>query len=129
MQDLILIEGLKVETVVGCFDWERQILQPLLLDLKIWVDLSAPACSDLLADTLNYAEICDIATHTIQQAKPELIEHAAHLVLIALFEKYQSIEKISIIVRKPAIIPAAQSVGIQIERHRDYLRHFNCNKS
>ena len=127
MQDLILIEGLKVETVVGCFDWERQILQPLLLDLKIWVDLSAAVKSDLLADTLNYAEICEIASQTITQAKPELIEHAAGLVLIALFEQYQTIEKINITVRKPAIIPAAQSVGIQIERHRDYLRHINRN--
>ena len=127
MQDLILIEGLKVETVVGCFDWERQILQPLLLDLKIWVDLSAAVKSDLLADTLNYAEICEIASQTIIQAKPELIEHAAGLVLIALFEQYQAIEKINITVRKPAIIPAAQSVGIQIERHRDYLRHINRN--
>ncbi|HCB29791.1 MAG TPA: dihydroneopterin aldolase, partial [Acinetobacter lwoffii] len=26
--DAIIIEGLKVETVVGCFNWERQIIQP-----------------------------------------------------------------------------------------------------
>lgn len=125
IQDLILIEGLKIETVVGCFDWERQILQPLLLDLKIWVDLSQASESDQLADTLNYAEICDIATQTIVHAAPELIEHAAGLVLHALFNHFQAIEKINITVRKPAIIPAANSVGIQIERHRDYLRHLN----
>ena len=127
MQDLILIEGLKVETVVGCFDWERQIKQPLLLDLKIWVDLSAAAQSDRLDDTLNYAEICDIASQTIIDAAPELIEHAAGLVVNALFEQYQAIEKINITVRKPAIIPAAQSVGIQLERHRDYLRNIHRN--
>ena len=126
MQDLILIEGLKVETVVGCFDWERQILQPLLLDLKIWVDLSQAAQSDRLDDTLNYAEICEIASQTIINAAPELIEHAAGLVLQSLFKQFQAIEKINITVRKPAIIPAANSVGIQIERQRDYLRHINC---
>lgn len=129
MQDLILIEGLKVNTIVGCFAWERQILQPLLLDLKIWVDLSQAAQSDLLADTLNYAEICEIASQTIISAAPELIEHAAGLVLKELFTTYSSIEKINITVRKPAIIPAAQSVGIQLERHRDYLRHFHSKQS
>ena len=129
MQDLILVEGLKVETVIGCFDWERQILQPLLLDLKIWVDLSQAAQSDLLEDTLNYAEICEIADRTIVDAAPELIEHAAGLVLQALFKSFPNIEKINITVRKPAIIPAAQSVGIQLERHRDYLRHINRNES
>ncbi|KAA8735661.1 dihydroneopterin aldolase [Acinetobacter qingfengensis] len=125
MQDLIVIDGLKVETVIGCFDWERQIRQPLLLDLKIYTDLSNACASDMLADTLNYAEICDISSSTIIQSQPELIEHAAHLVIQALFNQFVSIEKINIIIRKPAIIPAAQSVGIQIERHRDYFRHRN----
>lgn len=129
MQDLILIEGLKVNTVIGCFAWERQILQPLLLDLKVWVDLSQAAQSDLLEDTLNYAEICEIASQTIIKAAPELIEHAASLVLQALFIAYPTIEKINITVRKPAIIPAAQSVGIQLERHRDYLRHLHSKQS
>lgn len=33
--DAIIIEGLKVDTVIGCFNWERQIIQPLMLDLTI----------------------------------------------------------------------------------------------
>ena len=126
MQDCILIEGLKVETVIGCFDWERQIRQPLLLDLIIFVDLSKAAASDALADTLNYAEICALASQVIIQAQTELIEHAAHIVLQALFQQFSAIEKIRITVRKPAIIPAAQSVGIQLERHRDYLCDSHC---
>lgn len=123
MQDFILIEGLKVETVIGCFNWERQILQPLLLDLKIWVDLSQACQSDQLEHTLNYAEICELAARTIIDTRPQLIEHAADLVVQALFERYAVVEKINITVRKPAIISAAQSVGIHIERHRDHLRH------
>ena len=37
--DAIIIEGLKVDTVIGCFNWERQIIQPLMLDLIIHNDL------------------------------------------------------------------------------------------
>lgn len=44
--DIILVEGLKVDTVIGCFAWERQIHQPLLLDLTIYYDLSNAAVSD-----------------------------------------------------------------------------------
>ena len=51
--DAIIIEGLKVETVIGCFNWERQIIQPLMLDLTIHNDLSRAAESDKLEDTLN----------------------------------------------------------------------------
>ena len=127
MQDRIVIEGLQIDTVVGCFDWERQIQQPLLVDLSIYADLSSACRSDQLADTLNYAEICSLSSAAIQDAQPQLIEHAANLVLACLFEQYPQIEKINIHIRKPAIIAAAQSVGIQIERHRDYFsnRHRN----
>ena len=120
--DAIVIEGLKVETVVGCFNWERQIQQPLMLDLEIATCLAQAAASDDLVDTLNYAEICEIATQVIVNAAPKLIEHAAKLVIDALFTTYPSIESIKITIRKPAIIAQANSVGIRLERHRHDIR-------
>ena len=120
--DAIVIEGLKVETVVGCFNWERQIQQPLMLDLEISTCLAQAGQSDDLVDTLNYAEICDIATQVIVQAAPKLIEHAAKLVLNALFTTFTAIESIKITIRKPAIIAQANSVGIRLERHRHDIR-------
>ncbi|OFE44560.1 MULTISPECIES: dihydroneopterin aldolase [Acinetobacter] len=117
--DAIIIEGLKVETVVGCFAWERQIQQPLMLDLIIATNLSQAAASDELQNTLNYAEICSISAQVIQQAAPKLIEHAAQLVVDALFTTFAAIESITITIRKPAIIPEANSVGIRLERHRN----------
>ena len=119
IMDAIIIEGLKVDTVIGCFNWERQITQPLLLDLNIQNDLSQAAQSDELSDTLNYAQICELAAQVIQKAQPKLIEHAAQLVLNCLFETFASIESISITIRKPAIIAQAQAVGIRLERQRN----------
>ena len=120
--DAIIIEGLKVDTVVGCFNWERQIIQPLMLDLIIQNNLEQAACSDELEDTLNYAEICEISVKVIQEAQPKLIEHAAKLVIDALFSTYASVESIMITIRKPAIIAQANSVGIRLERHRKDFR-------
>ncbi|HBO71999.1 MAG TPA: dihydroneopterin aldolase [Acinetobacter sp.] len=117
--DAIIIEGLKVDTVVGCFNWERQIIQPLMLDLTIYNDLDQAAQSDELVDTLNYAQICELAAQVIQQAQPKLIEHAAQLVLERLFTTFSSIESIIITIRKPAIIAQATAVGIRLERNRN----------
>lgn len=117
--DAIIIEGLKVDTVVGCFNWERQIIQPLMLDLTIYNDLDQAAQSDELDDTLNYAQICELAAQVIQQAQPKLIEHAAQLVLESLFKTFSSIESIIITIRKPAIIAQATAVGIRLERNRN----------
>ena len=120
--DSIIIEGLKVDTVVGCFNWERQIIQPLMLDLTLMTNLEQASLSDELSDTMNYAEICEISAQVIQKAQPKLIEHAAKLVINALFTTYPAIDSIIITVRKPAIIPQANSVGIRLERHRKDFR-------
>ena len=120
--DAIIIEGLKVDTVVGCFNWERQIIQPLMLDLTLQTNLEQASNSDELEDTMNYAEICEISAKVIQDAQPKLIEHAAKLVINALFTEFLAIESIIITIRKPAIIPQANSVGIRLERHRNDFR-------
>lgn len=120
--DAIIIEGLKVDTVVGCFNWERQIIQPLMLDLTIQTNLEQASHSDELEHTLNYAEICEISAQVIQKKQPKLIEHAAKLVLNTLFTTFPTIESIMITVRKPAIIAQANSVGIRLERHRKDIR-------
>ena len=120
--DAIIIEGLKVDTVVGCFNWERQIIQPLMLDLTLQTNLEQASNSDELEDTMNYAEICEISAKVIQEAQPKLIEHAAKLVINALFTQFSAIESIIITIRKPAIIPQANSVGIRLERHRNDFR-------
>ena len=120
--DAIIIEGLKVETVVGCFNWERQIIQPLMLDMTIQTSLEQASHSDELEHTLNYAEICEISANVIQAAQPKLIENAAKLVLNALFTTFPAVESIMITVRKPAIIAQANSVGIRLERHRNDIR-------
>lgn len=120
--DAIFIEGLKVDTVVGCFNWERQIIQPLMLDLTLQTNLEQASNSDELEDTMNYAEICEISAKVIQEAQPKLIEHAAKLVINALFTQFSAIESIIITIRKPAIIPQANSVGIRLERHRNDFR-------
>ena len=120
--DALIIEGLKVDTVVGCFNWERQIIQPLMLDLTINTNLEKASESDELLDTMNYAEICEISAKVIQDKAPKLIEHAAKLVLDALFTTFPAIESIMITIRKPAIIAQANSVGIRLERHRNDIR-------
>ena len=90
-----------------------------MLDLTIHNDLSQAAQSDELEDTLNYAQICELAAQVIQQAQPKLIEHAAQLVLESLFTTFSSIVSIIITIRKPAIIAQATAVGIRLERNRN----------
>jgi dihydroneopterin aldolase len=35
MTDKVFINGLRAETVIGVYDWERSIRQPLIFDLEM----------------------------------------------------------------------------------------------
>ena len=50
MQDIIFINELRIETVIGIFDWERQIKQTVVLDLELATDISKAAASDHIDD-------------------------------------------------------------------------------
>ena len=52
--DIIFLNDLKVETVIGIWDWERKIRQTVSIDLEMSADIRKAAASDDVEDTLNY---------------------------------------------------------------------------
>ena len=52
--DVVFIEDLRIETVIGIYDWERKIRQVVAFDLEMAFDNRRPAASDKIADTLDY---------------------------------------------------------------------------
>ncbi len=52
--DKIFIHALKTETIVGIFDWERQVKQTVIVDIEFSADIAKAALSDSIDDTLNY---------------------------------------------------------------------------
>ena len=75
--DTVLIEGLAVETVIGVYDWEREVTQRLLVDLELAWDNSVPGASDDVADALDYAAVSERVSQCLQTLQPELLERAA----------------------------------------------------
>ncbi|MDX8384624.1 MAG: dihydroneopterin aldolase, partial [Ghiorsea sp.] len=55
--DLVLIEGLEVRTVIGIYDWEREIRQTVRLDLEMAWDISKAGKTDSIEDTLDYKSV------------------------------------------------------------------------
>lgn len=115
MADSVLIEGLEVETVVGVYDWERQVSQRLLVDLDMTWDNRIPGASDNVCDALDYAAVCERVVSCLQTLKPQLLEHGAE-VLASELQTTFGIAWLRLTLRKPGAVPAAKSVGVRIER-------------
>lgn len=115
MADSVLIEGLAVETVIGVYDWERDVTQQILVDLDMAWDNRAPGQSDDVADALDYAAVSERVARCLRELKPQLLERAAE-VLADLLMKEFGVGQLTLTLRKLGAVPAARSVGVRIER-------------
>jgi len=115
LTDCVLIEGLAVETVVGVYDWERKVSQCLLVDLEMAWDNRRPGQSDEVADALDYAAVSERVAETLQTLKPKLLERGAEAVAEMLMREF-GVRRLTLTLRKPGAVPAAQSVGVRIVR-------------
>ncbi len=114
--DVVFIKGLKVEAVIGVFEWERAITQPILIDITLETDISKAAVSDDVADALSYKEVCDDVDEWCKDIKAKLLEHLAEELSKNILAKYNC-QKVTLSVAKPTAIQDADAVGVQITRY------------
>ena len=113
--DFIKIKGLEVNAVIGVFDWERAIEQPLIIDVTMATDISQAAKSDDIKDAVNYKAVCDDITELCQQTKALLIERLAELIAEHILTKYNT-DQVKVSVAKPTAIKEADAVAVEIVR-------------
>lgn len=113
--DNVFIEGLEVDTVIGVYDWEREIRQCLRLDVVCAWDNRRPAESDDLRQALDYAALSERIQAFADQARYQLVETFAERLAELLMHEFH-IPWLRLRVTKPGAVPAAAGVGVEIER-------------
>ena len=115
MADNVLIEGLAVETVVGVYDWEREVTQSLVVDLEMAWDIRMAAATDDLTHALNYQAVTEFIERFVREQNFQLLESLIQRLADALLKEF-GMPWIRIQVEKPAVVPQARVVGLSIER-------------
>jgi len=117
--DKVFIEGLEIEALIGIYDWERRIRQPLRLDLEMAFDNRKPAGTDNINDTLDYKAISKRLIAYVENSGFGLVEtlaeHCAQLVLDEFGVTWLRLK-----LSKPGAVRGAQAVGVLIERTREH---------
>ena len=75
--DIVYIRDLKIETVIGIYDWEREIKQTVSLDLEMAHDIRRAAETDNIEDTLNYKAVAKRLISFINDSEFLLVETMA----------------------------------------------------
>ena len=115
--DTIFLHELKVETVIGIWDWERKIRQTVSIDLEMGADIRRAAKTDSIDDTLNYKAVSKRVQQFVADSEFQLVETLAEKIAELVLQEFE-IPWIQVRVSKPGAIRGAKDVGVLIHRSK-----------
>lgn len=113
--DTVFIRGLEIETIIGCYDYEKVKPQKIVLDLEMAWDIKRAAESDALEDTLDYDAVRKGIEALCQEKRFELVESLAEQVCQFIMADF-GVEGVRLTLAKPEAIKNTKDVGVKIAR-------------
>ena len=113
--DSIFLRELKVETIIGVWDWERKIRQTVSIDLEMGANIRRAAKTDSIDDTLNYKAVSKRVQRFVADSEFQLVETMAEKIAEVVLSEFE-LPWIQVRVSKPGAIRGAKDVGVQIHR-------------
>ena len=113
--DQVFLHGLEIDTVIGIFDWEREVRQTVIIDLDMGWDIREAAAVDRLEATLDYKAVAKRVTAEVSASRFQLVESLAERLADLVREEFR-VPWIQVRVNKRGAITGAGDVGVVIER-------------
>ena len=115
--DIIFLNDLRIEAIIGIYDWEREVKQTVVLDLEMAADIRKSAQSDQIEDTLNYKAVAKRLIQYVGESDFQLVETLAERVAAIVLTEF-GVSWVRLRVSKPGAVRYAGNVGVIIERGR-----------
>ena len=112
---IVYLRDLRVETIIGIFDWERTTRQVVGIDLEMAADVARAAASDSIDDALDYKAISKRLIDRVGTSSFQLVETLAEEVARVVREEF-GVSWVRVRISKPGAIRGARDVGVIIER-------------
>ncbi len=113
--DIVFLHGLRIDTVIGVYDWERRIQQTVVLDLEMGADVARAATSDDIRDTLDYKAVSKRLMAFVAESEFQLVETLAERCAALVREEF-GVPWLRLTVNKEGAVSGARDVGVIIER-------------
>ena len=113
--DIIYLHDLKIECIIGIWEWERRLKQTIILDLDMAADIRRAAASDKIEDTLNYKAVSKRLVEFVGDSQFQLVETMAEKIAEILLAEFR-LQWVRVRVNKKGAVRGAGDVGVIIER-------------
>ncbi len=113
--DIVFISDLDIDTVIGIFDWEREIRQTVRLNIEMNTDVRKAALTDRIEDALDYKAVSKRLIAFVEQSEFGLVETLAERCAEIILNEFP-VQWVRLRLDKPGAVRGSRSVGILIER-------------
>lgn len=113
--DIIYLNDLRIDTVIGIYDWERRTRQTVILDLEMGTDIRAAAASDDIEHTLDYKAVAKRLIEFVSQSEFQLVETLAEKIADILLTEFK-VPWLRLRLNKQGALRGVRDVGVIIER-------------
>lgn len=119
MPSRIVIERLEFHAHIGVTPEERQVAQPLAVDVELEWPTERAGASDDLRHTIDYAQVSERLVQAASRQQDKLLETMAERMLSTLFTEFP-VDVAFVWVRKvnPPVKSVQGSVGVKVKRTR-----------
>lgn len=118
--DIICINNLRVETIIGIYGWERKTKQIISLDLQMGTDISKASAEDSIDDTIDYKSVAERLSTFIAASHFNLLETLAEETAKILLNEF-NVPWLKLSIKKLQILKNISDVCIIIERQQKKL--------
>ena len=116
--DKIILTDLRIDAVIGIWDWEKRNPQTISIDLEMQTDTKKASRSDAIEDALDYKAVSKRVKQFTEESQFNLIETLAENVAKIILEEFD-VQWLQIRISKPFAIRDSSNVGICIKRTKD----------
>ena len=113
--DITFLHGLKVDCIIGIWDWERRTRQTIVIDLDMASDVSKASASDDIRDAVDYKSVSKRLQEFVGQSEFQLVETLAERVAEIVINEF-AVPWVRVRINKKGAVRNAGDVGILIER-------------
>jgi len=114
MKDMVYLNDLHVDTVIGIHDWEKQIKQRLILNIEMSTDCKLVSTTDDLTHATDYYAASQLIKEYLENNDHQMIETVAEVIAGKLIDEFR-LETVTVSVTKPGAVPGCQ-VGVKVNR-------------
>ena len=113
--DIIYINDLRIETIIGIYGWERKTRQTVILDIEMGTDIRKASTTENVEDTLNYKLVAERLFEFVGGSEFELVETLAERISDILLNEF-NVPWLRLKLNKQCALNGVRDVGVIIER-------------